>query len=226
MQFAHPLIAAGVAEHSSFQKSRLAPVARLHGTIQAMLAMTFGDDAAAQAAADRINRIHDGVNGVLRETAGPFIAGTPYSAHDPELLAWVQLTLLDTMPRAYELLVGSLGNPEKDAYLFGGTARRAAARHSRSPRAHRVCRRVERSDSSAARGSVVVTPAARALARDILLPGMPAPWPLPRLHQLVTTGLLRPELRAAYGLDWSTRDERGLADWSARLRWLSRRTRP
>ena len=34
MQFAHPLIAAGVAEHSSFRQSRLSPLVRLHGTIQ------------------------------------------------------------------------------------------------------------------------------------------------------------------------------------------------
>ena len=80
-----------------------------------MLGMTFGDDAAAQAAADRINRIHDRVNGTLRHAAGRLSAGTPYSAHDPELLAWVQLTLLDTMPRAYELLVAPLTPAEKDA---------------------------------------------------------------------------------------------------------------
>ena len=120
MQFAHPLIAAGVAEHSSFQMSRLAPLLRLHGTVHAMLGMTFGDERRAHEAADRINRIHDRVSGTLRHAAGPFAAGTPYSAHDPDLLAWVQLTLLDTMPRAYELLVAPLTADEKDCVLRRG----------------------------------------------------------------------------------------------------------
>ena len=114
LQFAHPLIAAGVAEHSSFRMSRLAPLLRLHGTVHAMLGMTFGDERRAHEAVDRINRIHDRVSGTLRHAAGSFAAGTPYSAHDPDLLAWVQLTLLDTMPRAYELLVAPLTADEKD----------------------------------------------------------------------------------------------------------------
>jgi uncharacterized protein (DUF2236 family) len=224
MQFAHPLIAAGVADHSSFQRGRLAPLARLHGTIRAMLAMTFGDDVGAHAAADRINRIHDRVNGSLRQQAGPYAAGTPYSAHDPDLLAWVQLTLLDTMPRAYELLVGSLGASAKDAYCLEARrgARLLGIPDHLVPIAH-----AEVSSAVAARvrdGSLAVTGTARALARDILVPGMPAPWPVPRLHRLVTVGLLPPELRAAYGLPWSPGDELSLARWSARLRWLSGNT--
>ena len=224
MQFAHPLIAAGVAGHSSFRQSRLAPLVRLHGTIAAMLGLTFGDDPTAEAAADRINRIHDRVTGTLSKSAGPYAAGTPYAAHDPHLLAWVQLTLLDTVPRAYEMVVGPLAPAEKDAYCVEarvGAARLGLPGELIPPTFKEVSKAVSARLSD---GSLVVTDAARTLARDILRPGTPTPWPLGRIHRLMTVGLLPAELRVAYDLSWSVHDEAALARWSAGLRWASART--
>jgi uncharacterized protein (DUF2236 family) len=221
MQFAHPLIAQGVADHSSFQQGRLAPLSRLHGTIRAMLDMTFGDELAARAAANRINRIHDRVNGTLPHAVGAFPAGTPYSAHNPHLLAWVQLTLLDTMPRAYELLVGPLRESEKDAYCLEA---RPGARMLGIPDSFVPATYHDVSEAVAAAlgdGSLVVADTARALARDILRPAIPAPWPAHSIHRLVTIGLLSPALRRAYDVSWSVRDDEQLEKWSARLRRLS-----
>ena len=65
MQLAHPLVAQGVADHSSFRDATLERVRRLHGTIKAMLDLTFGDAAPSGAATDRINAIHDRVHGRL-----------------------------------------------------------------------------------------------------------------------------------------------------------------
>jgi hypothetical protein len=62
----------------------------------------------------RINAIHDCMNGRLTETAGIFPAGTPYSAHDPSLLACVHATLLGMNLRVYELFVTPLRIEEKD----------------------------------------------------------------------------------------------------------------
>src|SRR5688572_4623560 len=45
MQLAHPLVAAGVYEHSSFRATPWAAASRLHATVRAMLALTFGTDA-------------------------------------------------------------------------------------------------------------------------------------------------------------------------------------
>ena len=72
-----------------------------------MLRLSFGTEREARAVVARINAIHDRVNGRLPEAAGAFPAGTPYSAHDPALLAWVHATLLDMNLRVYELFVGS-----------------------------------------------------------------------------------------------------------------------
>src|SRR5439155_14942076 len=45
MQFAHPLVAAGVADHSDFASDGRARVARLRSTLGAMLRLTFGTPA-------------------------------------------------------------------------------------------------------------------------------------------------------------------------------------
>jgi uncharacterized protein (DUF2236 family) len=116
LQVAHPLIGAGVDEHSSFRGSLTSGLHRLRSTIGAMLSMTFGDDEEAIAAAAGINTIHDRVSGRLPATAGGFAAGERYSAHDAELLRWVHATLLDSILIAYETLVGPLTAAERDQY--------------------------------------------------------------------------------------------------------------
>lgn len=116
MQFAHPLVAAGVADHSSFSDDPRANRARLDRTVQAMLDLTFGTPEVAAAAATRINRIHDYVFGRLAETTGRLPAGTPYSAHMPDLLRWVHATLLDSALVCYQRFVGPLTLPDQDQY--------------------------------------------------------------------------------------------------------------
>lgn len=44
MQMSHPLVAAGVAGHSAFRANPIASARRLHHTVRAMLALTFGSD--------------------------------------------------------------------------------------------------------------------------------------------------------------------------------------
>src|SRR5215831_15001002 len=67
MQIAHPLIAAGVADHSRFREHRFA---RLFRTSVAAAAITFGSREFALRTVATINRIHRRVHGVLREPAG------------------------------------------------------------------------------------------------------------------------------------------------------------
>src|SRR5205085_12117466 len=108
LQLAHPLMAAAVARHSSFRSGPAAAAKRLHHTVRAMLDLTFGDDAARTRAVTAIRAIHDRVHGTLSRAVGPFPQGTPYSAHDPDLLLWVHVTLLDSVVLAYDTFVRPL----------------------------------------------------------------------------------------------------------------------
>ena len=70
-----------------------------------------------------------------------------------------------------------------------------------------------------ASGEIVVTGTARALAREVLSPGLPWPArPLLALARLTTVGLLPPRIREAYGFKWSPRKERALRLLSAATR--------
>src|SRR4029453_14281997 len=113
MQIAHPLVAAGVAEHSQFQKHRFA---RLYRTSMAAAAITFGSRDFALRAVRTGNQKHRLVHGVLKEPAGIFPAGTPYDANDPELKLWVLSTITDSTLLTYESFVGPLSNGDQEEY--------------------------------------------------------------------------------------------------------------
>jgi len=208
MQVAHPLIAAGVLDHSTFRDSAVAPIRRLHGTVQAMLGLTFGNPAERAEVIATIRSIHTRVNGTLRTAVGQYAAGTRYSAEDPALLLWVHATLIDTTIRLFEMLAGDLTDLERDAYCrdSAGVAIELGADEHAVPRDWATMKayvqQVVRSDALA------VGPDARALAEALLnsrvvrLSG-----PLASVNRRLTAGLLPAELRRQYGLPWDAREE-------------------
>ena len=211
LQLAHPMVARGVAEHSGFATDRWGRVRRLHRTLHAMLALTFGPAEGAGAAAARINAIHDRVHGRLDHAAGAEPAGAPYSAHDPALLAWVHATLLDSFLGAYRLFVGPLDTVEADRYCLesSGIEARLGIPAGRLPRTESALRAYL--EAMLASRVVEVTDTARALAREVLAP--PAPRllrPALWLAALPAVGLLPPAIRAGYGLPWDARRARAL----------------
>jgi uncharacterized protein (DUF2236 family) len=194
MQLAHPMVAAGVDEHSDF---RSRPIRRLRRTIRMTMAIVFGDRETALAAARGVNRVHAGVQ------------GEGYRALDPELLLWVYATLADTALLTYETFVQRLRPGERDDFhrefkLLGellGIPRDCFPATARDFDAY-----IEQMVSS---GPVRVDDRARELAGQIMKPRvllMRGPVMLPL--NLVTTGLLAPELRAQYGLPWGPRQQR------------------
>ena len=117
LQLAHPLVAAGVAQHSGFRSSPFAPFARLHATVGAMRQLTFGTDDEAAAVVRRILGIHDRVNGTLYEAAGPHAgAGSGTRRTTPALLLWVHATLLDSHVRILEQVLRPFTPEELDRY--------------------------------------------------------------------------------------------------------------
>lgn len=212
LQLAHPLVARGVAEHSGFTTDRWGRVRRLHRTLHAMLALTFGPAEDAGAAAARINAIHDRVHGHLDHAAGGEPTGAPYSAHDPALLAWVHATLLDSFLGTYRLFVGPLDTVAADRYCLesSGIEARLGIPAGRLPRTESALRAYL--EAMLASGVLEVTDTARALAREVLAP--PAPRivrPALWLAALPAVGLLPPSIRAGYGLPWDARRARALA---------------
>ena len=208
MQLAHPLVAAGVSEHSRFLGEGWGRWRRLHRTLSAMLALTFGPDERVAQVARRINGIHDRVHGRLPEAVGVFAAGTPYSAHDPHLLRWVHATLLDSFLLTYERYVGPLDDAERDRYCAEGTAieQLLGIPAGFVPASEAALRTYMRAMLGG--GQIAVSAAARTLAREVVAPPAPlAARPGLAFMRLVTIGLLPPELRTAYGFPWDARRE-------------------
>ena len=98
LQVAHPAVAAGVADHSTF---RADPWARLAGTLRSYLRIVYGTTAEARAEVRRLNAMHRTVRG-LRED------GTAYDAADPVLRLWVHATLVDSTIATAEAWLGPL----------------------------------------------------------------------------------------------------------------------
>lgn len=222
LQLAHPLVAAGVAEHSSFREGRLAAALRLHQTVHAMLSLTFGDAAERDAALARINGIHRRVHGVLTDAVGGFPAGTRYSAENPALLLWVHATLLESIPMVYERLVAPLAAEERDRYCEEAVpVVRALGVESGEPRSWQELRHYI--DGMCASNQIVVGRQARELAAAVLAP--PLAWmiaPATHVNRLFTVGLLPPFVREQYGFAWTGADEHALERWTRFIR----RSRP
>lgn len=225
LQLAHPLVAAGVAEHSGFRASMFAPLARLHATVSAMRQLTFGTDEEAVATVQRILAVHDRVNGTLPAAAGAHAQGTPYSAHDPALLLWVHATLLDSHVRALEPVLGPFSPEDLDVYCRE-TAPFAVALGAAESDVPRTWRRLQDyMTTEIAGGQVVVGADARALAPAVLRPAVGrAVWPLQAVGELVTVGLLPCSIRDGYGFTWDATRERRMRRVLAMLRALRART--
>jgi uncharacterized protein (DUF2236 family) len=221
LQVAHPLVAAGVAQHSSFRASPFAPFARLHATVGAMRQLTFGTDDEAAAVVRRILGIHDRVNGTLHEGAGTHAGGTRYSAHDPALLLWVHATLLDSHVRILEQVLRPFTPEERDRYCRE-TAPFAVVLGASPDGVPRTWLQLQ--DFIAEQiesGAVTVGADARALGPSILRPAFGwLLWPLQSAGELVTIGSLPPAIRNGYGFTWNAGRERRRQRVIATLRAL------
>ncbi len=113
LQALHPLAMAGVDQHSQWRDD---PGDRFATTSAYVLTVTYGDRAAARAAAARVRRLHEHVKGVDPVT------GRPYAAGDPALLIWVHAALVESGLAAAALYGAPLTPAEQDQYVAEMTA--------------------------------------------------------------------------------------------------------
>jgi uncharacterized protein (DUF2236 family) len=113
LQVAHPLLAAGVAQHSGFEED---PLGRLTGTLNALLVAAFGDRAQALAIAREVAKAHGPVKGILPQTEGEWEKGTAYRASQPDLDLWVYATLIESALDTYSAFVRKLSFRERAKY--------------------------------------------------------------------------------------------------------------
>lgn len=209
LQIAHPLVAAGVLDHSSFRGGMIQAARRLHHTVSAMLSLTFGGEEAHAETVARIRGIHRRVHGTLRAPVGRFPAGTPYSAEDPALLLWVHATLVDSIADIYSRVVAPLSAPELDLLCLEAAplVEELGGRADETPLSWRALQQYL--EGMYASGILAVNGQSRALADAVLSPRIAGlPLPIGSVHRLITHGLLPPPVRALYGVGWSQSRER------------------
>lgn len=108
LQALHPLVMAGVAQHSRFRDD---PWGRLKRTADFVGVLTYGSTEQARAAVAHVNRAHRGRRGIEPES------GQSYEVSDPELLAWVHCCQVDSFLSATRRAGVALGRAEQDAYV-------------------------------------------------------------------------------------------------------------
>jgi uncharacterized protein (DUF2236 family) len=114
------------------------PFERLARTAKIQETVFLGTRAEADEVLAKVRQLHERVKGELAEAAGPFPAGTPYSAFDPELMLWTLAVIADSGRAMYEALVRPLDPDEREllwrdyvrfGQLFGLPASEVPASH-------------------------------------------------------------------------------------------------
>jgi len=208
LQVAHPLVAAGVFDHSDVRRDLWR---RLVHTLRALYLITFGTKEEADRAAELVQAVHAHVYGSTRTQLGRFQPGTPYSASDPELMLWVHATLVQASLTAYGRFVHPLSREDQERYYqdMALVARLFGTPPSVIPRSLADFREYFAAQLSGE--TIAVTAPAKEVAAVILEARLPAPLRLfVPAHRLSTAGLLPPRLRDQYGLRWSTFHELAL----------------
>jgi uncharacterized protein (DUF2236 family) len=200
LQLAHPLVAAGVAEHSNYRDE---PWARLYRTLDMTTKIMFGPTALAEDTARKLRHVHGLIRGKTTEAAGRFPAGTPYDARTPELLMWVHATLVHVGLDVYKRYVGPLTIAEQQAYY---DEQMLAAEKFGVPREKQPATFAEFNDYFAemlAGDDTAVTAALLDVVDATLHPPLPRiARPLVEALNLATIGLLPATLRGELNLPW------------------------
>jgi uncharacterized protein (DUF2236 family) len=107
LQVWHPTIATAVAVHSAVARN---PWHRYQSTVAFVSSVTYGDREEAEIAISRVRAVHATVRGIDGR-------GKPYTADDPDLLAYVHATLVDSALCAADVYGPRLEPRERGRYV-------------------------------------------------------------------------------------------------------------
>jgi uncharacterized protein (DUF2236 family) len=222
LQVCHPVVGAGVSEHSQFRSD---PWGRLLRTLDYSYTMVYGGPQAAGEMGRRIRSMHARIHGTLPN-------GRRYHALEPRAYAWVHATLAEAIVRAHATFGSPLAPAEREQFwrewralgrLLGiGEADLPASWERFGPYFEEMLDSCLVPTPAAADVLAALArpapPGAAALLRGLWALGRP---PFSHLLGLLTVGLLAPRLRTRLAVPWSSGRERELRATAAALRGLT-----
>ncbi|MFI5839243.1 oxygenase MpaB family protein [Catenuloplanes sp. NPDC051500] len=220
LQVAHPVVGAGVLEHSNYREE---PWQRLIRTYLSLSTMIYGGQRGAEREAARLRRMHEAIKGVDAQ-------GRRYHALNPEAYLWVHATLIQGGVDAHRIFGRPLTDSQVAEYyrdmrelgLILGLREHHLPVDWASFRAYyddRVLIRLE--DNQAVRD--VIDSVRRLKKPSRLIPDLlwrPFADVAGRLALLVMAGALPEVMRDRLGLDWSPDQERRLRRFARLVRTL------
>lgn len=185
------------------------PFERLARTAKIQETVLLGTRKEADVVLSRVRNLHERVKGELQEAAGPFPAGTAYSAFDPELMLWTLAVIADSGRAMYETMVRPLSEEELEGlwqdYAYFGEL--FGLPRSEVPATYREFK--QWFDGKLSAPDLQTTPHGREMAP---LVAFRQPVPAPARGNIVLQnhlikGSLPPQVREVFGIRWSRAHE-------------------
>jgi uncharacterized protein (DUF2236 family) len=221
LQVAHPVVGAGVKDHSIFRKD---PWGRLDRTTDSLFTQIFGgDDALAEAA--RLREFHKAIKGVDAR-------GRRYHALNPEAYFWVHATLFVSTIQIEKYFGTPLTRAEQEGF-YAEWRQLGLVLGIRDQDMPRTLDGFERYVEVMLRERLEDNETVRDVLFAVSLREVDPPpwWPLPEsiwrhvgkpvgrsAFELTTVGLLPPQVRELLGMKWTRRDEMTLRALGAIVR--------
>ncbi|MFK7804912.1 MAG: oxygenase MpaB family protein [Anaerolineae bacterium] len=213
LQMAHPAVAQGVEQSSSFRNDM---IGRARRTIQAMNSLIFGSKEQALKAATIMHHIHHQVKGVVPDGIDSSWAGQRFRANALDLKNWVGLTTFDTVIIYFEKFVRPLSSVEKEQLAQEGHT--LALLCGLPPEYHHQTleSQIVLRDEIFAGDELVVADVASGIVKDLfgVTPGS--------LDERITYGLLPPAVRELYQIPWSDADQEAHEKLAQKISFLNR----
>lgn len=113
MDVAHPVIANGIADHSTLFTD---PHARAHQTYSMITTLVFGDADAVVRTSRALFARHESVRGHARADEGVYREGASYAANEGNVLLWVHATMWWVRLQTYQAVHGPLSAEERELF--------------------------------------------------------------------------------------------------------------